>query len=655
MNVPMLRDAEETSRLQAALAAAQQAEKDAEPRLAAAQAEWEKSALNEASWQELKVESAKSTGGSALKLLADSVLATGPNPGSDLYEVRCLPANGRPATVAGLKLDALMDDSLAGKGPGRAANGNFVLTGIAVEIGGQPRKISSAQADYEQRNFPISNVIDDNAASGWAVDGDRKHEPRSAWFALDQPVALQAGESMKVSLRFESTYGQHAIGRFRLGATSSSVLARSGGGQSLNGAIAAILQKPAPQRTAEESAALRTAYRATFSAEARQLRERIAAAQQALQGGSGKAPTVMVMAEKPGLRETFMLERGQYDKRTNKVSADTPASLPPMKPDQPKNRLGLAQWLVSGENPLTARVTVNRFWQMYFGAGIVKSAENLGSQADWPTHPELLDWLAVEFVRSGWDVKAMQRLIVTSAAYRQRSATLPEHLEKDPENRLLSRGARVRLPAEHIRDLALFVSGLLDPRIGGASASPYQPAGLWEELMAREDGDSFTAQKFVQSHGPDLYRRGMYTFWKRTSPPANLSTLDAPDREVCAVRRPRTNTPLQALTLMNDVTFVEAARKLAERLLKEAPDDASRLALAGSLVLGRPLRKEEASVLLKLKSAEAQRFAQEKTNADALLGIGESPREAALPAAELAAWTLVCNTLLNLDETITRN
>ena len=281
-------------------------------------------------------------------------------------------------------------------------------------------------------------------------------------------------------------------------------------------------------------------------------------------------PTTMVMAEMKKPRDTFVLARGDYRNQTEKVQPGVPAMLPPLPDGAPLNRLTLARWLVEPGHPLTARVAVNRFWQMYFGTGIVKTQEDFGVQGEPPSHPELLDWLATEFVRTGWDIRAMQRLIVTSATYRQSSKVTPALLEKDPENRLLARGPRLRLPAEMIRDTALAASGLLNDEIGGPSVLPYQPKGLWEEMAF---GDGFSAQAYEQSHGPDLYRRGMYTFWKRTVPPASLATFDAPDREKCTARRALTNTPLQALALMNDPTYVEASRALAQRALLEGGTD----------------------------------------------------------------------------------
>jgi hypothetical protein len=273
-------------------------------------------------------------------------------------------------------------------------------------------------------------------------------------------------------------------------------------------------------------------------------------------------------------------------------------------------------------------------------------------QAEQPVHPELLDWLATEFVRSGWDVRAMQRLIVTSATYRQESKATPALLDRDPENRLLARGPRLRLPAEFIRDTALAASGLLNAEIGGPSVLPYQPDGLWEELAF---GDGFSAQTYVQSTGSDLYRRGMYTFWKRTVPPASLATFDAPDRETCTSRRAQTNTPLQALVLMNDPAYVEAARALAERtLLEGGRDDRSRVTYAFRLATARGPSNKESDVLRGLLRQRREAFGKDRQAATALLGVGESPRNRTLDVAELAAWTTVASVILNLDETITK-
>ena len=364
-------------------------------------------------------------------------------------------------------------------------------------------------------------------------------------------------------------------------------------------------------------------------------------------------PSTMIMAEMDKPRDTYILRRGDYQMRGDKVEPNTPVILPPLPKDAPRNRLTLAKWLVDPANPLTARVAVNHFWQLYFGIGIVKTSEDFGSQGDPPSNPELLDWLATEFERTNWDVKAMQRLIVTSAVYRQASKVTPGLLEKDPENRLLARGPRFRLPAEMIRDNALAISGLLNTKIGGPSVSPYQPKGLWEEMAF---GGQFSAQTYAQSHGSDLYRRSMYTFWKRTVPYPSLNTFDAPDREKCTARRGVTNTPLQALVLMNDPTFIEASRVLAERELTEAgPTPTDRIRFAFRLATDRDPTPQEFQILEGLYKKEMVQYDSNRAAAEKLLSIGEWKRNSKLDRSQLAAWTLVASTILNLDETMTKN
>ena len=364
-------------------------------------------------------------------------------------------------------------------------------------------------------------------------------------------------------------------------------------------------------------------------------------------------PTAMIMSELAKPRETFVLARGDYRNQTEKVQAGVPAMLPSLPKDAPASRLTLAKWLVDPAHPLTARVAVNRFWQMYFGTGLVKTQEDFGVQGEPPSHPELLDWLATEFIRSGWDTRAMQRLIVTSATYRQSSKATPALLEKDPENRLLARASRLRLSAEMIRDTALAASGLLNGEIGGPSVLPYQPKGLWEEMAF---GEGFSAQSYEQSHGKDLYRRGMYTFWKRTVPPASMATFDAPDREKCTARRALTNTPLQALVLLNDPTYVEAARALAQRVLLEAgSNERARLELAFRLATVRKPTDTEIEVLRALLRRQMASFGRDRSAALRFVSVGESSRDTKIDVAELAAWTVVASTILNLDETITRH
>ncbi len=399
--------------------------------------------------------------------------------------------------------------------------------------------------------------------------------------------------------------------------------------------------------------------------EAKPLQDRLKKLKEELAALEKQIPTTMVMQEMPRPRDTFMLVRGQYDKKGEKVAANVPSFLPPLPAHSPPNRLGLARWLVSPNQPLTARVIVNRYWQMCFGTGLVKTAEDFGSQGELPSHPELLDWLAVEFMnpsaapagsgsKTPWDIKALVRLLVTSAAYRQASAVSPAAFAKDPENRLLARGPRHRLQAEFIRDQALAISGLLNREIGGKSVFPYQPAGLWEELMSRADGKNWSAQTYAQDHGTDLYRRTMYTFWKRTCPPPTLATFDAPDRETCTVRRARTNTPLQALVLMNDPTYVEASRKMAERLMTEASTTPERIILAFRLATARKPTEREIGVLRRVFETQLAEYRKDPKRAVKLLAVGEAKRNEKLDSTELAAWTIVASVILNLDETVTK-
>jgi mono/diheme cytochrome c family protein len=416
--------------------------------------------------------------------------------------------------------------------------------------------------------------------------------------------------------------------------------------------IREILALAPDKRTPEQQLALRQHYCERFDPEYKRVAgARTETAQQQAEVEKG-IPTAMVMQEMQPPRQAFTLKRGQYDQPDEKVAAGVPQSLPPLPAGAPPNRLGLAQWLVAPEHPLTARVAVNRYWQMYFGTGLVETLEDFGSQGEWPTHPELLDWLAIEFVRTGWNVKALQRLIVTSATYRQSSRLTPILAERDPWNRLLARGARFRLSAEAIRDNALAVSGLLRDKLGGPSVSPYQPAGLWEDVVV---GADYEGTVYKQEHGDGLYRRGMYTFWKRTVPPPALNTFDAPEREVCTVRRARTNTPLQALVLLNDPTYLEAARMLAERMMTaggDTPD--ARITYAFRLATARTPQPTEIAVLREAFEKRLASFGKDREAALQLLASGESPRYAALDVSELAAWTAVASMILNLDETITK-
>jgi hypothetical protein len=404
-----------------------------------------------------------------------------------------------------------------------------------------------------------------------------------------------------------------------------------------------IVAKPAANRSASEAEKLQAYfYEEAAPKEIRNAYHAHRLAGEAWQKYEESIPTVMVMEEMPTPRDSFVLQRGQYDRRGEKVIAGVPESLVTTK--RAANRLDFAKWLVSPDNTLTARVAVNRIWQLHFGKGLVRTSEDFGTQGDFPSHPELLDWLATEFVRTGWDMKRMHKLIVTSAVYRQSSVTRSQ--AADAENRLLSRFARNRLSTEMIRDQALFASGLLVEHQAGPSVKSYQPPGLWDELSGTGD--------YTPDHGDKLYRRSLYTFWKRTVAPPTLAAFDAAGRELCWVRETRTNTPIQALTLLNDVTFVEAARKLAERVMREAKSADERLMLAFRIVVSRQPSDTESSVLRRGLDRQLTEYRKNPAAAKKLLKVGQSATDSKLDEAELAAYTEMCRLILNLDEAITR-
>ncbi|PWU09470.1 MAG: hypothetical protein C5B50_27200 [Verrucomicrobia bacterium] len=362
-------------------------------------------------------------------------------------------------------------------------------------------------------------------------------------------------------------------------------------------------------------------------------------------------PSTMISKELDKPRSAWVLVRGQYDKHGDAVTPGVPAILPPLPPSEKTNRLTFAKWLVDPKHPLTARVTVNRFWQQFFGVGIVKTAEDFGAKGEWPSHPELLDWLATDFI-SGWDVKNLVRLIVTSATYRQDSRVTPHLIEADPENRLLARGPRFRLDAEEMRDNALAVSGLINLAMGGHAVRPYQPAGIWEAVGYTTSNTA----KYTQDHGDALFRRSLYLFWKRTAPPPCMTTFDAPSREQCRARRERTNTPLQALLTMNDTQYFEAARQLGYRMLHEGGmTDEDRLRFGFRLVTARQPSPTESEVLTESLTAQRARYTTDAEAAKKTISVGESPVPKDVPAGELASYTMVANLLLNLDEVVTKN
>jgi hypothetical protein len=412
-----------------------------------------------------------------------------------------------------------------------------------------------------------------------------------------------------------------------------------------------LVSKPAAQRTPAETNELFDDWLPERDEPFRKASERVADLEREQKSIRARGTAAHVMQEKGEAAMAYVLYRGDYDKRRDAVKPDTPHALPPMPAGLPRNRLGFAQWLLRPEHPLTARVTVNRFWQELFGTGIVRTAGDFGVTGEPPSHPELLDWLAVEFRESGWDVKKFFKLLVTSAAYRQAALTTPEKLEKDPFDRLLSRGPRFRMDAEMVRDYALSASGLLSPKIGGPSVRPYQPDGVWEAVaMIGSDTRDYRRDK-----GESLYRRSMYTLWKRAAPPASMDILNAPSREVCTVRRERTDTPLQALVTLNDPQFVEAARVLAERTLREGGTTIeSRLDFVAERLLARPFRPEEVKLVRASLDDLVAHYQNHTDDADKLTSVGDSKADAALDMPTLAAWTMLANQLLNLDEVLNK-
>jgi hypothetical protein len=413
--------------------------------------------------------------------------------------------------------------------------------------------------------------------------------------------------------------------------------------------IGQILSLPANERTAEQTRQLLSHFLRETNPDYVNLEEKRSDLEKRISELRKPLTTVMVMGDQPKPRDTFVLSRGAYDSPTEeKVTAATPSALPPIASDLPKNRLGLAKWLFQTDNPLTARVAVNRYWQMLFGSGLVATPGDFGAQGSYPTHPELLDWLSVEFRRSGWNIKKLLKLMVMSATYQQTSATGSSNYNDDPENTWLSRGSRFRLPAEFVRDAALYAAGILDLKLGGPGVKPYQPPGLWVEVGLGGK------PAFVQDHGDKLYRRSLYTYWKRSAPPPSLQIFDAPTREKCILNRPRTNTPLQALVLMNDIQYVEAARCLASRVMSSVDSDAERFDLLMQLTASRQPTQYEVTVLQNLLTQLLASFQARPKSAEELLATGELPVSSDFNPVELAAWTIVASTAINLDDTVTR-
>lgn len=620
--------------------------------------QWEKTVRDGGDpWTLLKPTRIHSTGGSSYTNLADgSILGHGVNP---IYDTIYVDTITDLKGVTSVLLEVLPDPSLPKNGPGRwGQTGNFILDELTLSAGpasdpSEPTdrvEISGAVASWEQLYYSAEHAVDGHAKTGWAI-GPRFGEPHFLIVTLKEPLPAYP-DGTRLSFRFEHYHGSsHTIGRFRLSATTETNPTRL---WPLTAEVRETLATAPTDRTPEQLQVIHNAQLGT-SLPARNLDHEIFRLEQRIARLEGQKFTTPVMQDRtdPEPRPTHIHLRGDFLSKGPQVTPGVPAMLHPLPQDAPPNRLALARWLVDPANPLVARVTVNRYWQGLFGTGLVATSEDFGRQGEAPSHPDLLDWLATEFVESGWDTKSILKLIVMSASYRQDSAMDANRLEKDFYNRLLSRGPRFRMDGEMIRDHALAVSGLLNPKLGGPSVHPVQVANLWKEIgfLRPEIG----MDEWPLSDGPELYRRAVYTFWRRVCTYPTFAAFDAPSREVCVARRPRTNTPLQALAALNEPTLLEAARVFAQRILTEGGStDATRIEFALRACVGRSPTEAERQRLMDYVRQQRREFAEDKTSATHLISIGTAPRTVSVDDRELAVWMVLANVLFNLDETLTK-
>ncbi len=602
-------------------------------------------------WEILVPGKMAASGGSTLRRLKDnSILAGGADPRKNVYDIS---TKTKLTGITAVRLEALTHATLPGGGPGRHSNSNFVLSEFELTVVPEAKpgrkevvKFVRARADYSQGGYDVAKAIDGTVAgnSGWAVDGPTRKKPATAIFIASKPFGFKGGSQLNFRMRHEASFANHGVGRPRLSVSTDNpdLLQLKGVPSDLR----KIAGKGPGSRTGKEASLLREYFLAQHNPR-KGLQDRIAAIEKQKAAGF---PETMIMQDMRKPRATHILHRGQYNEPRGKVEPGVPAVFPRIKKNA-SSRLGFAQWLVDPDHPLTARVAVNRYWQRLFGVGLVKTSEDFGVRGELPSHAGLLDWLAVEFISSGWDTKHIQRLILNSATYRQGSHVGAAAYRKDPDNRLLARGPRMRLDAEEIRDASLAVSGLLVSRLGGRSVYPYQPKGLWMELNNRPG----YSRAYKQGRGDDLYRRSIYTFWKRTVPSPMLKTFDAPEREFCTVRRSRTNTPLQALVLLNGPQYVEAARRLAERMITEGGRTLDeRITYGFRLVTARRPAAAELEIFKDAWRAALKRYSKDGAAALRLLKVGDSPFSDSLDARELAAMADVARLLLNTSEAITK-
>ena len=583
-------------------------------------------------WQVLSPKTMTSSSGATFKEGSDgSVLVSGKTAGTDDYTIT---ASTKLKKITAIKIEALAYDKLGSGGPGR--NGNFVINEIELGAGSSKAAFSNATSTYDQSQFGAASAIDGNAGkdSGWAVGGalGRDHH-----LAVELAKPLTGGE---VTLKLLQRYPNHALGRFRISVTDA-----PGPSVALPDSLVAILKKPEAQRTDAEKATVLSLYQKT-NPEALALNQKLADLKKQLEAVK-PLTTVPIMRELPKAkhRKTHIQLRGSYLSLGEAVGPGVPKVFGSLPEGVNPDRLAMAKWLVDRENPLTARVVANRFWENLFGVGIVLTSEEFGSQGERPSHHELLDWLAIEFMDGGWDVKKFLRLLVRSSAYRQNSHVTDDMAARDPDNRLVARGPRVRLSAEMIRDQALAVSGLLSSKMYGAPVRPPQPnLGLRAAFGGGTDWQTST--------GEDKFRRGLYTSWRRSSPYPSMATFGAPNREVCTVRRGTTNTPLQALVTLNDPVYIEAAQALARRMAAHQGSIADRIKLGFRLTLARPPKEVESARLIALYDSTRTKYAADKKLAKEMATNPIGPIPVGGDVVELASLTVVANILLNLDETL---
>lgn len=612
---------------------------------------WEEEVRQRGGWSTLERVEVDAESGSKLARQDDgSWLVMGEGAAGETYTITAdLP---EPALTA-VRLEVLPHASLPRGGVGRSKNdGNFVLSGLTATLrltdGSEtPLEFVGAEADFAQQNYPVEHVLKnpDVKKHGWAVS-PKQIEPHRAMFRLASAVPVPAGARLIVRLehRFEFDYPGFSIGRFKLGATAAVVPRLE---DDVPEPIRRHIRVPADQRSAKQAGEL-LAYYASISPITVDLRQQISAAQQELAGIA--VPQIPTMKELPKnrWRTTRMHQRGNFLDPGDAVEAAAPAAFHPWPEGAPVNRLGLAKWLTDRKNPLTARVAVNRVWAKLFGTGLVETQEDFGSQGLPPSHPELLDWLAVDFMEQGWSFKKLCKTIVTSRTYQQTSSVSAELSERDRFNRLLARGPRFRLEAEMIRDTTLAATGLLSLKRLGPSVMPYQPDGIWKS--------TYNTDKWETSPGEDRHRRGLYTFIKRTAPYPAMTTFDAPSRELCTVRRISTNTPLQALVTLNDQVYIEAAQHLARRMVAEGGETLeARVEFALERTLLRPAQPREVRVLAELYQKRLQHYRGAPDEAGKFATDPLGPAAEGADVAELAALTAVCNVILNLDEFLTRS